>query len=118
MYLETSKHFKKTISISKKTAEWIEKMLNVEPKDESECFGENEKYSESVVFENGYEVSIEMCGVRYNPGEVNTAWTQAVLYKDGNEISFTPPYDEFTGEWEVYDDAAGLTFHINVTVEK
>ena len=96
-------------------AKFINKHLHHEPEDENECFGEDEaSVSYSVNFDNGYEVSVMMCGVQFRPGESNTAWTQAVLYdKEGRQVSYTEPADEFFGEWWMEDDD-GAEYYVNV----
>ena len=108
--------FEKTIAISKEIAAWLNKKLTTEPSSESDCFGEDEKYSVTAIFDNDYEMDIEMCGVRYNEGESNTPWTQAILFNDqDSECTFTEPCDTFIGEWQLdYDD---MTFIVNGIIE-
>ena len=95
-------NYRKTIKISKAKAEHINKLLTVQPKSESECFGENEMHSEDVTFSNGIRMCIDLCGVQYEENGDNTAWTQAVLYdSNGIELTFTEPAFDYLGEWTI-----------------
>ena len=60
-------------------------------------------------FDDGYEMDIKCCG-----GGDETAWTEAVLYKNGHEVCFTDPAEEYIGLWEL--EADGMTFITNVSV--
>ena len=109
------KQFISTIIISEDTDQFIRLHLNMEPPDENYCFGEDDVYEESVTFENGYTMSIQMCGVKYEDDSDNTAWTQAVLYdENGVEICCTDPCAEFTGRWTL--NANDCEFVVYVTV--
>jgi hypothetical protein len=116
MNMPENKKFEQTVTVSKKTAEWLKNKLATEPKSESDCFGEDEKYSVTAKFDNGFEMDIEMCGVQYNEGEPNTPWTQAVLFNEnGGECTFSEPSEDFIGEWCLeYDN---MTFITNVVIE-
>ena len=98
--------FHEKIFVPKATTEYIEKLLNVEPKTVKECFGEdkpNIRYS--AKFSNGYGMDIEVCGVQYEEGSSNTAWTQAILLNpNGQEVCISEPSDDFLGEWELEDE--------------
>lgn len=59
----------------------------------------------SASFGNGFEMDIKLCGANEE-----TAWTEAVLFKDGFEIGCTDCMDEILGMWEIdYDDVAYIT---------
>lgn len=59
----------------------------------------------SASFENGFEMDIKLCGANEE-----TAWTEAVLFKDGFEIGCTDCMDEILGMWEIdYNDVAYIT---------
>lgn len=93
-------NYKKTIQISKAKADHINKLLNEQPQSAAECFGENEIHSEEISFSDGMRMCIDVCGVQYEEGGDNTAWTQAVLYNtDGAELTFTEPGFDYLGEW-------------------
>lgn len=112
--------YEKTITISRKEFELINHYLNDEPKNESACFGEDEKISKEVMFDDGVEMKIECCGVQFKENEPNTAWTQAVLYLGPLELTYTEPADEFEGEWTCYytpDDGEENEYTVNVKVE-
>lgn len=94
--------YEKSITVEKAKANYINRLLNVQPKFEKECFGENEKHSDSVTFENGYKMYVDICGVQYEDGGDNTAWSQAVLHdKDGFQLAYTEPSVDYLGEWEI-----------------
>ena len=69
-------------------------------KSEEECFGEDETITNTVNFGNGIEMDIKCCGVQYEEGGYNSAWGEAVLFKDGNQIAFTEPADEYFCTWD------------------
>ena len=91
--------FVKTIYITESEANIINKYLTREPEGPSECFGEDCSISNTIHFDGGVEMRVMLCGVQYREGGSNLAWTQAVLYKDGIELTFTEPEDEYLGEW-------------------
>ena len=92
--------YERIITISKKEAEQINKHLHVEPTCEDECLGENITIVHTATFDNGIEMDIKCCGVEYRADEEsNTAWAEAVLFDNGNEICCTEPSDEYLGEW-------------------
>ena len=110
------KRYVREIEISKKTAKRIEDLLNNEPICEEDCFGEDEKISYTATFEDGYEMDVEVCGVQYEEGESNTAWSQAVLFKDGSEVCCSDVSDDFLGEWELETKEA--VYVVNVIVKE
>lgn len=92
--------YERKIKISKREAEQINKHLHVEPTCADECLGEDITIVNTATFDNGIEMDIKCCGVQYNEDdESNTAWTEAVLFQNGNELCFTEPSDEYLGEW-------------------
>lgn len=79
-------------------------------------FDEDDTHTETVSFEDGYEMDIKVCGVQYEgEGGSNAAWSEAVLFKDGCEVACTDPGDDLLGEWELEHD--GNTFVVNVVCE-
>lgn len=92
---------------------YINRKLTYEPHNISECFGENDRISYQINFENGYFICIELCGVKYEEGGSNLPWSQAVLYdKDGREVSRTEPEDRIVGTWLLSDDNDSYCVHI------
>lgn len=92
--------YEKTIKISEKEADQINKHLHVEPTCEEECLGEDIAIVNTVTFDNGIQMDIKCCGVQYNESdESNTAWAEAVLFQNGMELCCTEPEDEYLGEW-------------------
>ena len=97
--------YEEKLIIPKNTAEWIDKIMETEPKTEKECFGEDEKFTRVVVFPDGTQMDIEICGVQYREGEINLPWTQACLYDSGGyNVDFTEPSDAFFGTWWLEND--------------
>ena len=92
--------FEKKLFINMKESEQIRKHLHVEPTCAEECLGEDIAIVHTVNFGNGIEMDIKCCGVQYDENaESNTAWTEAVLFRNGYEICYTEPSDEYLGEW-------------------
>ena len=110
------KTYKSTITISQKMNDALDKYLH-NPSTPAECLSEDDGFVETAEFENGYQMDIKCCGVQFHEGEDNSAWTEAVLFDtDGNEVTFSEPSDEFTGEWEL-NDHDGNTYIVTVTVD-
>lgn len=97
----------KNIWISKEELEKINRYLNVEPKNNEECLSEDEIFSKTATFPNGIEIDIKCCGVQYEEGESNLAWTEGILFDNGVQVSCTDPGSTFEGEWsfEYGDDS-------------
>ena len=101
-----------SITITKKLANEINYLL----RHGDPSFGEDLTIVKTAVFDNGYEMDIKCCGVQYEEGEVNTAWTEAVLFHNGSEVCCSDPCDEFVGEWELSD--GDNVYVVNVSVEE
>ena len=101
--------YTKELLLPKETFDRYNKILTTEPEDEGECFGENETITETVKFEDGYEMDIKICGVQFKKDESNLPWTEAVLFHNGNEVTFTEPFEDFEGEWLCEDDENTFT---------
>lgn len=106
----------KTLTVDPHRAKWINHFLTHEPQNASECFDEDNEFTITARFKDGFFVDVSLCGVQYDKGSSNTAWTQAVLYAgNGTELSCTDPEDEFFGEWEFeYNDTI---YRVNVVAE-
>lgn len=100
---EVPRRHEKTVKVSAGLLSQINKYLREEPKYESECLGEDETISVTAKFDNGIEMDIKCCGVQFEEGIGNTAWTEAVLFHNGSEIAHTDVCDTFEGEWELED---------------
>lgn len=88
------------LRVSQETADYIEKLCTVEPKDENECFGEDASISCTANFSDGMAMDIKCCGVQYEEHNSNTAYTEAVLFDEhGSEVCHTDCSDDFLGEW-------------------
>lgn len=91
--------------ISRSGLAHIKHLLSYEPKNENECFGEDETISVTAKYPNGYQMDIKLCGVQYREGESNLPWTEAVLFDENcSQVAVTDPYDEFDGSWVLYAD--------------
>lgn len=96
---------KRTIIISADEAEQIEYLCTYEPKNESECFGINETITHTACFKDNIEMDIKCCGVDYEENGGNTAWTEAVLFKNGHEVACSEPSESYFGVWKLcYED--------------
>lgn len=94
-----------TIEIDSSIVKRINHYLHDEPRNEEECFGEDDTFVKTAVFYNGYEMDVKCCGVQFREGEVNVAWTEAVLFNEkGYEIACSVPSDEYLGDWVLYDN--------------
>lgn len=91
--------FEKWLFINKGQADIINRYLTEEPNCPVDCLGEDVSISNTVRFENGLKMDIKCCGVQFEEGRSNTAWTEAVLFKDGAQVCCTEPSDEYLGEW-------------------
>ena len=97
--------YEQVIKISKEEAGQINKYLTEEPTCADECLGEDITITNTATFENGIEIDIKCCGVQYDEhNESNTAYTEAILFEEGYEVSYTEPSDEYLGEWILEDD--------------
>lgn len=84
--------------IPKDRAEKIHELENITGEQAYEKFGmkEDDVTFESVVFEDGSEVEIDLV----IPSNESYTWTQWVLFDIGNEeVACTEPSDLFFGEW-------------------
>lgn len=104
--------YEKTIRIAQSKLDKINRYLTVEPVDEYECLGEDLTIVATVKFDNDIEMDIKCCGVQYQEGESNLAWTEAVLFKNGSEVCCTEPCDEFEGDWELECDGDKYVVHV------
>ena len=91
--------YEKELFIPKEEVKRINHYLHDEPADAADCLGEDVTIVYTAAFDNGLELDIKCCGVQYQEGESNTAWTEAVLFKDGNEVAHTEPDENICGEW-------------------
>lgn len=106
---------KAKIIIDGKTADTYKKLLTHKPKDESECFGENETIVNTATFDDGCEMDIKICGVQFETPESSLPYAEAVLFKNGSEIACTDTAEEYEGEWII--ETADDTYVVNVVRE-
>lgn len=103
--------------IDKAEADKIRKFL-AEPKSEEECLGEDFIYSKSVVFKNGLEADIKICGVPYEENGYNAPYTEAVLFKNGCEVCCTETECVFFGRWILKYDGDLYLVDIDAEIPK
>lgn len=103
---DSGKRYEQTITISPKVAERIEYWLSDNSDDR---LTEDDTYTETASFPDGMEVDVKCCG-----SDEDTAWTEAILFHNGYEVTFTEPEDEYFGDWELEDDSAGNTYVVHV----
>lgn len=112
-----AKTYRKEIKVSGRFASDVNFYLSHEPESEDDAYlHEDDIIRETAVFDDGKEMDIKCCGVRYEEGSVNTAWTEAVLF-DGNrgEIACSEVGEEFLGTWKLHDKE-GNAYIVDVTV--
>jgi len=91
---------KRTIKVSSEEMKIISAALNWKDGDEPTLrLGEDDTIAYSADFGNGYEMDIKVCGVAYEEGSDNSAWTEAVLFLNGAEIACTEVNDDLLGDW-------------------
>lgn len=84
-----------------------------QPVDESECFSEKEPpITYTAEFPNGYSVDVKVCGVPFEENGCNTAWTEAVLFKNGFEVCCTEPCEGLLGPWVLTDGDKEFTVNV------
>ena len=94
--------YEKEIIISNNVAGLINHYLHDEPKCAADCLGEDETIVYTAVFDDGIEIDVKCCGVQYHEDEeTNTAWCEAVMFKNGCEVCCEYGEDDFFGEWEM-----------------
>lgn len=104
--------YKKDITLTYAENNLIQKYLSGK-----EYLSEDNTISFTADFGEGMEMDIKVCGVQYQEEEDNSAWTEAVLFKNGSEVSHTDVCDEILGEW-ICEDHDGNQYVVNVKVSE
>lgn len=105
--------YRRNIELTAEETKYVRTILTTQPSEEGECFGETEIFSKTAVFDDGIEMDIKMCGVKYREGESNLPWVEAVLFKNGSELCCSEPADDMFDEWELeYDGVKYCTMVI------
>ena len=86
--------YEQTIKLDHKTVVMLNYWLT--KNDSDERLSEDDAYYVTADFKNGIEMDIKCCGT-----EEGTAWTEAVLFKNGSEVCCTEVSDEFLGDWSL-----------------
>ena len=106
------------IIIPKNEFKRINYYLTHEPVDEyDEYLHEDETIIYTANFPDGSFMDIKCCGVQFEPDSVNTAWTEAVLFKNNCEVSVSEVCENYEGQWELEDNEGNL-YVVDVEVEK
>lgn len=105
----------KYLKIPRRKIQNYERLMNL-PKDHADL-EDFPKYalieSWHVRFDNPhYEMQIKIC----SSGYADPLWSEAILLKDGQQVAYTEPESELSGEWELVDD--GATFVVIVIPEE
>lgn len=96
--------YAKNIYLEREQIDYAKELCRHNPLDEDECFSSKEApLTYTADFPNGYSVDVKVCGVDFEEGSDNTAWTEAVLFKNGCEVACTEPCDSIDGPWELSD---------------
>lgn len=107
--------FVKKLFITKEESDEYKQLLTVEPRSHDECMGEDMTITNTVKFDDGTEMDIKICGVRYREdNESNLPWTEAVLFRNGYELGYTEPSDEYEGMWFIENDGNTYTVYVEV----
>lgn len=94
--------YEKDLFISSEEMDWINKILHKAPVGAPE-FGKEVTSIFTVFFHKDIFLEVKICGMKYEDEKYNLTWTEAVLFKDGVEISHTDPGEEIEGEWILYE---------------
>ena len=93
------------IRVNRQEREFIHRVLSENPTSEDEMLmGEDDTFTKTARFGDGYEMDIKICGVEFEEGGDNRPYTEAVLFKDGCEVACTEPDECFFGEWVLEDN--------------
>ena len=103
-----------TLSLSEDMHSYIEKALHWKDGDPEEYrLDIDECISYDAWFQNLYFAEIKCCGVKYEDGDNNAAWTEMVLFDmSGNQVAFTDPDCEYFQKWEL--EYEGIKYIVNV----
>lgn len=88
-----------TKKVNAELANKIKKLLTMTGEEIYATYGikRDENISETVCIPSSdYQVDIKLC-MPLEPTEI--PWTEAVLFKNGREVAFSEPSDEFFGPW-------------------
>lgn len=107
-----------SIYISREEADEIGHWLNDEPECEDDCLPEDVTITKTARFDDGMEMEVKCCGVKYEEGYSNVAWTEAVLFQGAGEVACSEPSDEFLGEWRLECDGIEYVTFVQVRDKK
>ena len=103
-----AKTYKQTLKVNRETATIMQQLCENSPSE-----GRNIEFDESVQFDNGLVMDIQVCH-----GGEDSYWTQGVLYEPSEthliEVACTDVGESFAGEYHVWYD--GDEYITNVEV--
>jgi hypothetical protein len=97
-------NYEQTILINASQAKQIQDWLSDNPQ---YPLKEDDTFSETAIFPNGFEMDIKCCGSNDSP-----AWTEAVLFLNGSECCCTEPSDNYFGDWTIEYEGDTFTVHM------
>lgn len=105
--------FHKNIWLEADTLSQLRKYLSKEPESPKECLGEDETITFTADFGKGIQMDIKVCGVQYEEGGSNIAWSEAVLFENGSQVAYSDAGEEIDGSpWEL--EYAGNLYDVHV----
>lgn len=98
--------YQKTITISASESTFINKAMQ-----SKDMMGEDDTLVHTARFADGMEMDVKLCGA-----QDDTPWTEAVLFKNGNEVCYSEPAETYDGPWTLEYD--GNTYTTTVVMKK
>ena len=107
------KTFHKNIWLEAGMLSQLRKYLSKEPESPIECLGKDETITFTVDFGKGIQMDVKVCGVQYEDGGSNTAWSEAVLFENGSQVAYSDAGEEIDGSpWAL--EYAGNLYVVHV----
>ena len=105
--------FHKNIWLEAGTLSQLRTYLSKEPESPKECLGEDETITFTADFGKGIQMDVKVCGVQYEEGGCNTAWSEAVLFENGSQVAYSDAGEEIDGSpWELEYEGNLYVVHV------
>lgn len=98
--------YQETITISASKSTFINKAMQTK-----DMMGEDDTLVHTARFADGMEMDVKLCGA-----QDDTPWTEAVLFKNGNEVCYSEPGETYDGPWTL--EYGGNTYTATVVMKK
>lgn len=98
--------YQETITISASESTFINKAMQ-----SKDMMGEDDTLVHTARFADGMEMDVKLCG-----DQDDTPWTEAVLFKNGNEVCYSEPGETYDGPWTL--EYGGNTYTATVMMKK